>query len=168
MKVKSILFAILGLTSCVTQKVSTTNQDQKYHEDLSSWRPKIENENGEEIQETENSKRVPVEVVPLFAKTKELNLVLDSMDRYNLKQNFIDGYTIQVFNGDREGAMAAKKELTISLPDVPSDLSFNAPTFRVKAGDYLTRIEAEQDYFRIKKIFPNAIVIPQKISIKNY
>ena len=97
---------------------------------------------------------------------KKLDAVLDSIDRINLQRNFIDGFTIQVYSGlKREDALNTKKELTSTLPDLQSEVQYSQPNFRVKVGKYFNRLDAQRDYVDVKRHFPTAIIIPDKVSI---
>jgi hypothetical protein len=92
--------------------------------------------------------------------------VLDSIDRYNTSRKFIDGFTIQIYSGlKREDALRAKKNLSLSLPDIESEVEYSQPNFRVKAGRYFNRLDVQRDYILVKKHFPTAIVIPDKVTI---
>lgn len=105
-------------------------------------------------------------VEPQHTVNKQLDAVLDSIDRINLVRKFVEGFTIQVYSGlNREEALNAKKQLTTSIPSLESDLQYTQPNFRVKTGKYFTRLEAERDYEQVKRYFPAAIVVPEKISI---
>ena len=96
-----------------------------------------------------------------------VNSVLDSIHEQNLSKGFVDGYTIQVYSGiKREDALNVKKKMGQSLPDLASEVEYRQPNFRVRSGKYLTRLEAQQDYLQVKRHFPNAIVIPDRIQIQ--
>lgn len=104
---------------------------------------------------------------PKYAVNKKVDPVLDSIDRFYLAKEYIDGFTIQIYAGlKREDALNAKKNLAQSLPDINSEVEYSQPNFRVKAGKYFTRIDAQKDYLSIKKYFPTAIVIPDRVPIK--
>ena len=157
----------LFLTGCATQKkTATTTGVGKYSEDLSVWRPKAEPVVADTNTPTELDVRKQTYVEPKYAVNKKLDSVLDSINHTNLQRNFIDGFTIQVYSGlKREDALNAKKEVTSYLPDLESDVQYAQPNFRVKVGKYFTRIDAQKDYVEVKKIFPTAIIIPDKVSI---
>lgn len=105
-------------------------------------------------------------VEPKYAVNKKLDAVLDSIARYNTSREYINGFTIQIYAGmKREDALNAKKNLSVSLPDLSSEVEYAQPNFRVKVGKYYTRIDAQSDYLSIKKYFPTAIVIPDKVPI---
>jgi hypothetical protein len=159
------LFVVL-LASCKSYQSTTSTQAGKYSEDLSSLRPKSDPSIDSANNSTQTSTQKTAYVEPKYHINKQLDTVLDSIDRINLNRKYVDGYTIQVYSGlDREAALNAKKSLTTSLPDVASEVQYNQPNFRVKAGKYFNRLDAQKDFIAIKKIFPSAIVIPDKIEI---
>jgi hypothetical protein len=43
---------------------------------------------------------------------------------------------------------------------------YTQPNYRLKIGDYLTRVEAQQVLLRIKDITPNAMIIADQINVK--
>lgn len=150
-----------------TQNTTGTVQpDGKYSEDLSSLRPKVE-EKTETVGTPEKNKRDPKAYVEAqHTVNKQLDAVLDSIDRINLTRKFIEGYTIQVYSGTkREDALNVKKQLTLSMPNLESELQYLQPNYRVKTGKYFTRLEAEKDYEQVKRYFQAAILVPDKIAI---
>ena len=92
--------------------------------------------------------------------------VLDSINRFNITRKFIDGYTIQIYSGqNREEAMNTKKKM-MAEPSLTAELEYNQPKFRVRVGRYYSRLEAQHDLVRLKKHFPNAILVPEKILLR--
>ncbi|HEY9009263.1 hypothetical protein [Ohtaekwangia sp.] len=163
-----IIVAISLLGSCATQKkTSTTSQGSKYSEDLSVWRPKVEAPAETTINTSVNTNKpaAPVNVEPRLAVNKKLDAVLDSIDHINLSRKFVEGYTIQVYSGRREEALSAKKQIAMSLPGLDAEVQFTEPIFRVKVGKYYSRMDAQEDYAAVKRYFPAAILIPEKIAI---
>jgi hypothetical protein len=159
------VFALIFI-GCKPAQQTQTAQTGKYSEDLSMLRPKVEVPVETVAEEGKNKRDLKAQVDPIFTVNKQLDAVLDSIDRINLTRKFIDGFTIQVFAGTkREDAMNVKKQLTTSIPNIESELQYAQPNFRVKVGRYFTRLEAEKDYEQIRRYFPSAIVVPDKISI---
>lgn len=159
-------FFIALLAGCKPlTSTTTTTQPTKYSEDLSSLRTKAETS----VDTTPPDSELPKKTTYVEAKysiNQQLDNTLDSINRINLNRKVVDGFTIQVYSGlDREAALSAKKELTASLPDVESEVQYNQPNFRVKAGKYFNRLDAQKDFLTIKKFFPSAIVIPDRIEI---
>lgn len=176
MKQWSRVIAVIGLvvlagacaTTTKTSTVSSTTQ--KYSEDLSGLRPKApatDVKTGGTSTVPGDTRKQTAYVEPKYAVNKKLDSVLDSIDRINVQRTYIDGFTIQVYSGSRkEDAMKTKQELSNSLPDLQSEVLYSQPTFRVKVGKYYSRIEAQKDFLDVKKLFPTAVIIPDKISIK--
>jgi len=80
---------------------------------------------------------------------------------------FFDGFTIQIYSGlKREDAMEVIKKMKDEVKDITPDIMYQQPKFRVKVGSYFTRLEAQRDLHRLKRIFPNAILIPEKVAMK--
>lgn len=158
--------ALILIVGCKPAQQTQTVQAGKYSEDLSIWRPKVKEPVETKEEEETNKRDLKAQVEPIFTVNKQLDAVLDSIDRINLTRKFIDGFTIQVFAGiKREEAMNVKKQLATSIPSLESELQYAQPNFRVKVGRYFTRLEAEKDFEQIRRVFPSAIVVPDKISI---
>jgi len=154
-------------TTTTTTTITTTPQPDKYSEDLSIWRPTIEVESTDVPPEKNGVERKSSTYVePKYNINIQLDAVLDSIDQINLSRKYIDGFSIQIYSGSkREDALNIKKQVTSSFPSLDSEVQYVQPNFRVKTGRYYQRIEAQRDYLAIKRQFPNAIVIPDKVAI---
>jgi hypothetical protein len=155
------------MMSCASHQSTTTSTSQpgKYSEDLSVVRPKIEPVVVDTVIAQNDGKQVTY-VEPKFAINQQLDFVLDSISRINRAQKFIEGFTIQIYSGSkREEALNIKRQMATSLPDIDAEVQYMQPNFRVKAGKYLQRLDAQKDYVAVKRHFPNAIVIPDRIAI---
>ncbi|HWA34650.1 MAG TPA: SPOR domain-containing protein [Cyclobacteriaceae bacterium] len=148
--------------SCVAQK---NNSKSYYHEDLYPLRPKIE-----DVVDTASDQslvRKKGDVVATKNVNSRVDAVLDSINRFNASRKFIEGYTIQIYSGqNREEAMNTKKRMVTEVGDINGELEYNQPKFRVRAGSYFSRLEAQKDLLRLKRAFPNAILVPEKILVR--
>ncbi len=169
MKVHYLIFFLILTQGCLPVQKSTSkvNQGGKYTEDLSQYRPtgeeKLERDTVKNYVTRRDAKKY---VEPKFAVNKQLDSVLDSIDRINLNRKFIDGFTIQVYSGlKRDEALNAKGDLAKYMPKIQTDVHYNQPNFRVKAGRYYSQLEAHKDFQQIRKYFPNAIIVPDKIAL---
>ena len=165
-----VFFVSLFFAACksLTTTSGTASGTGKYTEDLSVWRPEVEETPDSSAVEKQAPERIRTNVYiePNYAVTRQVDLVLDSIHDQNLKNGYIDGYTIQVYSGiKREDALNMKKELSLALPDLESDVQYRQPNFRVRTGKYFSRLVAQKDYLAVKEVFPNAIVIPDRIEI---
>lgn len=86
----------------------------------------------------------------------------------NADHKDIDGYRIQIFfeSGNRSSTSAREiiEKFEEKYPDNRAYLTWKAPNFRVRVGDFRTRIEAEGFLQRIIYDYPNAWVIKDKIN----
>ena len=156
-------FAILMILtlSCAAQKNNSKNY---YHEDLYSLRPKFQYP--VDTVKVVNT-MIKGEVVATRNVNVTVNAVLDSINRFNLTRRFIDGYTIQIYSGQyREEAMNTKKKMVMEVAELSAELEYNQPKFRVRVGNYYSRLEAQKDLMRLKRFFPNAILVPEKIMVR--
>lgn len=153
-------------TSTTSSTGGTTPQPGRYSEDLSILRPKIESPTTTVTPPANDDKKPNVYVEPRLTVNKKLDEVLDSINIYNRAQRYLEGFTIQIYSGaKREEALNVKKHLVSALPDLDSEVQYVQPNFRVRAGKYFQRLDAQKDYMAVKQYFPNAIVIPDRIAI---
>ena len=79
----------------------------------------------------------------------------------------IDGFRIQIFeeSGNKSSTQAREviSEFSLKYKDIPVYLTWQAPNFKVRVGDFATRMEAEGFLNKIKKDYPIAWVITDKI-----
>lgn len=83
----------------------------------------------------------------------------------------IPGYRIQIFfdsgSNSSDRAKTASEEFGKKYQDIPSYITWKAPNFRVRVGDFRTRLEAEKALQTIAKDYPNAWVIKDEINFPN-
>ena len=49
--------------------------------------------------------------------------------------------------------------------DLDAKVSYRQPNFRVKGGKFISRLEANRVYNEVKKDFPRALLIPERLLI---
>ena len=158
-------FFILMSCSSVAQKNS--GNTKAYHEDLAKLRPKAEFP--DDVKPKDTIKEVPLQAV---APTKNINaqvdIVLDSIDRFNLTRKFIDGYSIQIYSGQKkDDAMNVIKKMKEEVPGLNANpIRYEQPKFKVTVGKYFTRLEAQSDLLLLRRTFAAASLIPEKIPLK--
>jgi len=80
----------------------------------------------------------------------------------------IPGYRIQIFfdsglnSSDR--AKQARDEFLFRFPEIQAYVSWKTPNYRVRIGDFKTRLEAEKTLQLIMIDYPNAWVIKDEIN----
>lgn len=81
----------------------------------------------------------------------------------------MQGYRIQVFAGrSRESAQNAKGKLFSSFPRMTTYMNHIPPTWRVRAGDFIDKDEAQRVCKQVKNTFPDAFVVPDEINVPRY
>lgn len=155
-----ILLLSLGLVNVYAQR------NKPVTEDLASIRPHFTPPADTLPKYAGNPvKNVPV-VTPKMMVNDKVNFVLDSIDRLNLLRKVVPGYTIQVYSGlNREEAGNTRKRLQDEL-DMRADLQYVQPKFRVRVGHYFTSLDAQKDLVKLKRAFPNAILVPESIPLR--
>lgn len=78
----------------------------------------------------------------------------------------INGYRVQIFFGsNRQSAYNAQDKFKQEYPDVPTYISYIEPNFKVQAGDFRTRLEAEKLQKDVSSMFTTIFIIPGKINL---
>ncbi len=79
----------------------------------------------------------------------------------------VDGYKIQIFMDSGNDAVdrgrAVVDNFTVNYPEVGVELSYAAPYYRVRIGNFRNRIEAEGYLMKILPFYSQAFVIKDKI-----
>ena len=94
------------------------------------------------------------------------NLIAKQRQLYKIDSSF-SGYRIHVFmeigNEALKNAEEVKKQFEKAFPDIPIYLTYAEPYFRLRAGNFRNRVEAEQCLRRIKPKFKEAFVTADMI-----
>ena len=89
----------------------------------------------------------------------------------NQKFPVIDGYRIQIYketgNAALDSAWSVKERFEFKYPKIPAYISFREPYYRVRVGDFRTRLEAIRFLERIHRRYPYAWEIKDKIRFQN-
>ena len=147
--------------SCSTQKsIPSKNKERGYYEDLSILRSQ------EQIKTSTKEEKI---IQPDQVKNNislELDSIILIIKSESGKINYIDGFTIQLYlGGDRNEAEKTKEKINEIDSLIYTNTVFTQPNYRVKIGQYIDRFKVTEEYQRFKKLFPNAIIIPERIKI---
>ncbi len=164
---------VMGLSACQTgkspQKSRIAHQVTQYEEDLSSIRPKYKNPfsyAGYEEEEEEEVVLLPSKATTLEV-TNPLEKALGAMIQTNKSTTEVTGYRIQAFVGNEKTEYEAARTYLIQLfPQLELYPSYSQPTYRIKVGDFSTRLDAERYASQLKNRFPNAKVLPDRVDLK--
>jgi hypothetical protein len=164
----SLVVLILITSSCSTVKpdrTKTNSNKNAYSEDLTVYRPELA------IIEEQPTDTIAVQAFTDSAyldQTARLNTVLDTAANYARSTiTYIDGFTIQVYGGDNRAlAKDFRLNLIRNFPSTEPRTVFEQPNYKVRVGQYYTRLEAQHLFTQVKRVFPRAILIPARIYVK--
>jgi hypothetical protein len=75
------------------------------------------------------------------------------------------GYRVQIYSGSNRGAAYnAQAKFNKEFPEMRTYIVYHEPNFKVRAGDFRTRIEAERMKEQLKAWFPVMFIISEKIN----
>jgi len=93
---------------------------------------------------------------------KNIAVLLDLKKEINKNETSPERYKIQVFSGNRSGAYEAQKEFRESFGGWYPSMQYETPNFKIWAGNFRTRLEADRALKRIKRKFPHAFIFKPK------
>jgi hypothetical protein len=75
------------------------------------------------------------------------------------------GYRLQIYSGsNRNAAYAAQAKFNREFPEMRTYISYREPNFKVKAGDFRTRLEAEKMKAQLQSDFSAMFIISERIN----
>jgi hypothetical protein len=78
----------------------------------------------------------------------------------------IDGFRIQLFfDSDKSQINSAKAKFMSYYKTIDTYVTYNAPNFFLKVGDFRTRLEAEKIKAEIEAEFPTSFIVKEKINL---
>jgi SPOR domain len=172
---KIIFYVFLGsiFASCsksITPTKNTTNSIGDYDEDLSAVRVQYESkpiaEKGEIKVIKEKPATTPITKIPKQVNS-QVDTALDSIAVRNKSVRYSSGYRIQVFVGnDRKEVDEAKAFIYQNYPELNTYLTYSQPTYKLKAGDFTSRLDAERYYSFVKQRYSAAMIVSERIDIR--
>jgi len=126
-------------------------------EDLSGYRPTY--------PAAENT-TAPVRATPTNHVNEQVEVLMDTVASVNKNIKYAQGYRILAYNGsERQTVMDLRKAILRRVPEEKDYLTYQQPNFRLKIGDFFSRIEAQQVLNRIQDLIPNAQIVQDQITI---
>ncbi|MEN8185743.1 MAG: SPOR domain-containing protein [Bacteroidota bacterium] len=99
--------------------------------------------------------------------SREIDKVISQKKASNASIKSIEGYKIQLFYGSEKNAHKVKEEFRSLFPEIPAKIIFSSPDWKVQAGNYISKLDADKVLKNIKKDFPSAIILKTDINIKS-
>ncbi|MCX6282220.1 MAG: SPOR domain-containing protein [Bacteroidetes bacterium] len=89
--------------------------------------------------------------------------------KLNEAGNNLEGYRIQIFsdsgNNSKTKAQSAMDEFLAKYPEIKAYLVFKSPNYKVKIGDFRSKLDAIRCLNQITAEFPNAFIISDLINL---
>ena len=182
-----LLAAILGLSGCAGSRPavsarSTADYNGGYSEDLSSVRPVYK---APAAVPPVSRPAAPVAIPPAPASTRRseprrttgpaeamhvnrrLDAVLDTIADQNRSIRYAPGYRVQVYVGNqRQEVESVKLMIYQNFPELSAYLSYSQPTYKLKVGDFMRRLDAERYYASIRQLIASAQLRPDKVDVR--
>lgn len=173
----------LGAWSCARTPVTTVSRNttgsyNDYSEDLSAVRPVFMPPVAKPAASTpaalppgrvvETPKR-SAQVLPAEALhvNRRLDAILDTIALQNRRVRYAPGYRVQVYVGnERAAADAAKLQLYQLFPELSAYMSYQQPTYRLKVGDFMRKMDAERYFSKLRSVFISAQLQPDKVDVR--
>jgi hypothetical protein len=147
------------------RKPAAGGSDQPVAEDLSKYRPKFTLADPGAI--TPASKGLAAGITPTNHVNDQVTALMDTLANHNKAIRYAKGYRILAYSGtERKAWLDMRDAIVKRVPEERDYPIYTQPNYRLKIGDYFTRVEAQQVLLRIKDITPNAMIIVDQINVK--
>ena len=93
-------------------------------------------------------------------------LILKHIQINEAKKNKMKGYRVQIhFGPEKAKALDVKTKFTTQYPNAPAYLDYQQPYFKIRAGDFRTKLEAYKLLQEISDDFPGAFIVSDDIEL---
>lgn len=100
-------------------------------------------------------------------QTDRVNAMLDSAAIKNLEASRIQGFRILIYSGnDRDEAIKAKENAYLLFPKADVYMTYQVPSFKVRFGDFYSRLDAWTTLLKLQAQFPQAVITNEIVNIK--
>jgi hypothetical protein len=166
------IFLVLIISACASigipaddskKKTAAGAGEQPKAEDLSNYRPKFTLAD----PTTATGKELAAGILPTNHVNDRVAALMDTLAQRNKSVRYARGYRILAYSGTQRKAWLDIRDAIVKrVPEERDYPIYTQPNYRLKIGDYFTRVEAQQVLQRIKDIIPNAMIITDQINVK--
>ncbi|AQG82583.1 sporulation protein [Spirosoma montaniterrae] len=111
-----------------------------------------------------NKPNAPVEALHI---NRQLDYVMDTIATQNRSVRYAPGFRVQVYVGNQRQEVESIKLLIYqNFPELSPYLTYNQPTYKLKVGDFMRRIDAERYFSSIKRLVTSAQLQPDKVDVR--
>ncbi len=167
------LLFLLACAPKVTRPATTASREAG--EDLSAFRPRYNPATVAPTSAPSPKKEVPTEKRPASPRASDqplhvnrrLDMVLDTLAQRNRYVKHVRGYRIQLYVGtNRQEADGVKVYVYQNFPELNVYLTYSAPTYRLRTGDFVARLDVERYFDSMQVQYPNAMILTDKVEIR--
>lgn len=98
-----------------------------------------------------------------------VDLLVKKHIQINETLNTMDGFRIQVFsesgNNSKTRAQSVQSEFQSRFPDMGVYLTFKSPNYRVRIGDFRTKLDVQRFLMALTGDYPNAFIVADQINL---
>ena len=96
-----------------------------------------------------------------------INSLIMQQTKINKQKDGVNGYRVQIKNTTtHKDANELRARFSRDFPELKSYLRYVAPYYKIRIGDYLTKLEAQKDLLEIKKKYKGAYTVPCPINLE--
>lgn len=97
----------------------------------------------------------------------QIATLLYKYKEYNRKREFTDGYRIQIMYTDvRDDVYKSKAAMYMAFPDLVSYVEYEQPFYKLRLGDFTTRMDATYYLQQVVTLYPGAFIVRDRVKIK--
>lgn len=89
----------------------------------------------------------------------KITQLLDLKKSLEKDNKLTDGYTVQLYYGELDKANQILRKYKGSFSNWPASIEYETPNYKVWAGSFDTRIEAERALLKIQQSFSSAFIL---------
>ena len=95
-----------------------------------------------------------------------IKVLMEYTDSISAHKMSTSGYRIQLASGNnRKNVLDMKAQFSAQFPNVKAYVEYQQPTFKLRVGDFESRISAYAFQHQILNSFPNGFIVQDQISI---
>jgi hypothetical protein len=101
--------------------------------------------------------------VEIIVQDARINTLVEKHVAFNENRNSIKGFRIQIFfdsgNNSKSKATTIMNEFTAKHPKTEAYLMFLEPNYKVRVGDFRSRMDAQRFLYKIAEEYPDAFIV---------
>ena len=103
----------------------------------------------------------------LYHQESKITELMDIYKLYNKKNDLTDGYRLQIsFSNDRQEVYNSKAKFYKDFPNDRCYVEYEQPYYKLRMGDFSSRLEAYEKLGEVIKKYPGAFVVRDKVRLR--